>query len=234
MFIVIFGAGAVGSSLACDFSKDGHDVAVIEKDPEACQTLALKFDGLIIQGDGSTVDVLADAGIGKADCFAAVTGMDKDNMIACGLAKRNFKVPRTIGRVNDPAHEKIFPMMGVDLPVSATRIIAKAIETETAMVKELTMLTMKDGEMMLVKYSIGEECPVIGKPLREIPMPGQARVSIVEHLNEVYIPHGETVISIGDQVYVIMKRAAEETTRKLFLGEKAVPPKKRATGRTLV
>jgi trk system potassium uptake protein TrkA len=125
-------------------------------------------------------------------------------------------------------------MMGVDLPVSATRIIASAIENDSALVKEMTMLTMRDGEMRLVKFTVDEACPILGRPLREIPMPDQARVSIIEHLNESCIPRGETVIASGDHVYVIMKAAAEEATRQLFLGAKTPAIRAREKANRLV
>ena len=218
MFIVIFGAGAVGASLALDFSRDGHDVVVIEQDPAICTSLASRFDGLIIQGDGTSIRTLADAQVQKADCFAAVTGSDKDNMIACGLAKKNYHVPRTIGRVNDPVHEKIFPMMGVDFPISATRIIARAIANESSLVKEMTLLTMKDGDLSLVRFQVSETSRVIGKPLRDLPMPDEARISIVERGNEVCIPNGNTVLQAHDLVFLIMRSQAEPAMRDLFLG----------------
>ncbi len=220
MYIIIIGAGAVGAHLARSFSRDGHDVAVIEKDPAANQSLGIGFDGLIIQGDGTHLGSLEDAGIKKAECLAAVTGNDKDNMIICGLAKKHFNVPRTIGRVNDPANEKVFQSMGVDFPVSATSIIARAIENESVLVKEMTLLTMKDGDMKLVKFKIENGNPLVGKCLREITMPPDARVSILERSNETCIPRGDTSISEGDFLYVILKSHAEEATRGLILGSR--------------
>ncbi len=228
MYIVILGAGAVGANLARDFSRNGHDVAIIEKNSEICSALALDFDGLIIQGDGTHVDVLTDAGIRKADCFAAVTGCDKENMIACGLVKRHFNCARTIGRVNDPANETVFPTMGVDFPVSATRIIAKAIENESELVKEMTVLTMKDGEMKLIKFKVEADCPIKDKALRDLVMPRDARISIVEHAHTICIPQGDTVISEGDHAYVILKSHAEAATRELFIGNAKKTQRKRS------
>lgn len=219
MYIIIVGAGAVGADLARSFHREGHDVVVIDRDPENCRRLALDFDGLIINDDGTSLSALQEAGVRQADCLAAVTGNDKDNMIVCGLGKKHFAVPRTIGRVNDPVHEQVFKTMGVDYPVSAARLIARAIETESVLVKEMTLLVMKGGEVSFLRYQVGQASPAVGKTLREMELPHDAVVAILERAGEVVIPRGDTTVNTGDQLYVVVKSGAEEAVRKIVVGE---------------
>lgn len=222
MYIIIVGAGAVGADLCKTFSKSGHDVAVIDRSPEVCRQLALSFDGLIIQGDGTSLGILADAGIDRADCLAAVTGSDKENMICCGLAKKQFSIRRTIGRVNDPVHEGIFPQMGVDVPVSATRIIARAIENESALVHEMTLLAMRNGELRFSRFLLVQGAPVIGVALKDAHIPTGAVVSMLERGSEVVLPRGETRFLEGDSVYVLFKVSEEKEIRRLFVGSRHI------------
>lgn len=227
MYIILVGAGSVGGNLAMTFSREGHDVAVIDSNDETCRKLAGYFDGLIIQGDGTQITTLKEAGIDHADCLAAVTGNDKDNMIACGLAKKHFHVARTIGRVNDPIHETIFPEMGVDVPVSATRIIANAIENESALVNEMSLLALRAGEVNLRRYRLDEKSPAIGKTLKDLSLPREAVVAMLERASGVQIPRGDTVIESGDNLYVIHKTEAEDSLREHLLGKHALPPAKK-------
>lgn len=227
MYIILVGAGAVGGDLALTFSREGHDVAVIDSSEESCRNLAAHFDGLIIQGDGTQIATLKEAGIEHADCLAAVTGNDKDNMIACGLAKKHFHVARTIGRVNDPIHETIYPEMGVDVPVSATRIIANAIENESALVNEMSLLALRGGEVNLRRYRLDEKSPAIGKTLKDLALPREAVVAMLERASGVQIPRGDTVIEKGDCLYIIHKTEAENSLREQLLGKNALPPAKK-------
>lgn len=234
MYIIIIGAGAVGADLARSFHREGHDVVVIDRDQEACRRLALHFDGLIINDDGTSLSALQEAGIRQADCLAAVTGSDKDNMIVCGLAKKHFAVSRTIGRVNDPVHEQVFKTMGVDFPVSAARLIARAIETESALVNEMTLFVMKGGEVSFLRYRIDHTSPVVEKTLREMELPLDAVVAILERGGEVVIPRGDTMVCKGDLLYIVVKSGAEDAVRQIVMGHdlkrKPSPEKPRDVG----
>lgn len=227
MYIIIVGAGSVGADLCRNFSRAGHDVAVIDPSPEACRQLALNFDGLIIQGDGTSPAIMKDAGIDRADCLAAVTGSDKENMICCGLAKKHFQVRRTIGRVNDPVHESIFPTMGVDVPISATRIIARAIENESALVNEITLLALRGGEISFSRFCLVESAPVVGLSLKEAQIPVGVVVSMIERRNEIILPRGETMFNEGDMVYILFRKSEEAAVRRLFAGQVSAEPGKR-------
>lgn len=228
MYIILVGAGAVGGNLAKTFAREGHDVVVIDSDASACNSLALNFDGLIINGDGTQLGILKEAGVEHADCLAAITGNDKDNMIACGLAKKHFHVGRTIGRVNDPVHETIFPEMGVDVPISATKIIANAIENESALVNEISLLALRGGEVSLRRFRLDKNSPAHGKTLKDLSLPREAIVAILERESGVIIPRGDTMIEACDCLYIIHKNEAEESLRMRLLGPSAKPPAKKA------
>ena len=86
MNIVIAGAGEVGANLAIRLRHEGHNVALIENDPETCKQVE-NLDVLMVQGSASDPDNIERAGIGDADYFVAVTGSDEVNLIGCTIAK---------------------------------------------------------------------------------------------------------------------------------------------------
>ncbi|MEO0651727.1 MAG: NAD-binding protein, partial [Planctomycetota bacterium] len=100
MDIVVVGAGEVGFHLAEILSREGHRVAVIDANANRIGHLRETLDVQAVEGDGTQAATLADAGVGRADLFIAVTDSDRVNMLTCPLA-RNLGAKRVILRLRD-------------------------------------------------------------------------------------------------------------------------------------
>lgn len=123
MRVVILGCGRVGSTLALMLDAEGHEVSVIDKDPDSFRRLGENFKGRTITGLGIDVEVLKEAGIETADTFLAVTNGDNSNIMASQIAKIIFGVPKVLARVYDPLRARVFREMGIET-VSATMLMA--------------------------------------------------------------------------------------------------------------
>ena len=88
MKIVIVGNGKIGSKLTSLLVKENHDVIVIDNKPEALAKTLNTQDAMCIEGNGATVDVLKEAGVGKAGMLIATTTNDELNMLCCLIAKK--------------------------------------------------------------------------------------------------------------------------------------------------
>ena len=108
MFIVIIGCGRTGSLLAGNLSRSGHEVVVIEHDPESFALLPVDFSGFQIEGDAAENDILKEGKIESADLVIVSTGNDQINYLVSQMAKLNFDVPRIMVRTIDPAVEKMY------------------------------------------------------------------------------------------------------------------------------
>ena len=104
MKIVIVGAGLVGTTLAEKLSRDGHDVSLVESEASKARELLGTLDVEVIEGNGSTADVLRRSHIDKADVVAATTNSDEANMIVALLASARFGVSRIVVRLHDAGH----------------------------------------------------------------------------------------------------------------------------------
>ena len=113
MKIIIIGCGRVGSGLARMLSNRGHQVTVIDSDPVAFERLGKAFKGKTVVGIGFDRQAILDAGIEKADAFAAVTASDEANAVAARIAKNVFKVPRVAARIYDPRKADIYRRLGM-------------------------------------------------------------------------------------------------------------------------
>ena len=114
MRVVIVGCGRLGALLAQMLDKSGHQVTVIDSNPERFSRLGLGFRGSVVAGIGIDEDVLRRAGIEEADAFVAVTDGDNTNVMACEVAKMVFHVPKVISQIKDPGRQEVFATLELD------------------------------------------------------------------------------------------------------------------------
>jgi trk system potassium uptake protein TrkA len=136
MFILIVGAGRVGSSLARIMLGEGHDVSCLDEDPESHARLEVGMKqswedagGQFTVGTALEIDALIAAGIERADVFVAATDGDNTNIIISQVAKRRFAVPKVIARVLDPYRAEWYEQQGLHT-ISPTRVAIDLLEDE--------------------------------------------------------------------------------------------------------
>lgn len=217
MYIIIIGAGKVGYHLGKLLLSQGHEVMLIEKDRNKFATLAEELGDSIMNGDGSTVEVLTEAGANRADVVVAVTGRDEDNLVACQLAKLMFFGPRTIARVNNPRFEETFRTLGVDATVSATPLINAFIQEQvTAPDMLIPLLTMRGGDAEIVQVQISSSSPVVNKKIRELVLPKGTLFISIYRGDDLLIPRGDTLLQGDDQVIALVRKVHQNALRLLL------------------
>lgn len=127
MKIIIVGGGKVGYYLMKSMIESGNNVCLIESQKNLCEKIAEEFNDIVVWGDGTSLEVLYDAGIEQAEVVVAATGKDEENLTICQIAKLNFKVQKTIARINNPKNIQVFKALGVDKTVCSTEVIADLI-----------------------------------------------------------------------------------------------------------
>ncbi|MBI2820379.1 MAG: NAD-binding protein, partial [Acidobacteria bacterium] len=175
-YVIIMGGGKVGYYLGRTLLEEGHEIAVIENDPEIYGMVSRQLDCPVILGDGSTYSVLEKAGAKRCNVFVAVTNHDQDNLIGCEVAKLEFGVPKTISRVKNPKNEAIMQQLGVDVTVSSTAIISSLIESELPTHKIRMLLSLRAGQLEIMEYVLDGNSPVVGHQLKELTMPPQCNI----------------------------------------------------------
>ncbi|MBS3782156.1 MAG: TrkA family potassium uptake protein [Candidatus Thermoplasmatota archaeon] len=214
MYVVIIGGGRVGKDLAKLLLPEGHDVVLMERDERLAEQLSKEFDALIIEGDGTDLDYLKDAGLNKADVLVAVTGDDKSNLIACQLAKKIFKVPKVIGRVNKPKNEGVFSSLDIENTVSTTR--ASAMQIKNNIGDSRTILTVGEKDAQLLEFRVTKESPISHKKIKNAGLPkGAIIVDIMRGENSV-IPDGNTQLKPDDIATVLARTGTVKQVKKLF------------------
>jgi len=217
MYVIIVGAGKVGYHLGRLLMAQGHEVMLIEENLSKVDLLSFEFHDAIMQGNGSMVEVLKEAGANRADVIVAATGNDEDNLIICQIAKLVFLRPRTIARVNNPRNEELFTGLGVDASVSATKIINAMIQEQVkAGDMMIPLLTLKAGEVEIVEVELSRSSQIVRKKIKELTLPPGSIFIAVIRGEEVIIPYGETEFQPEDKVLALVKRTSEKTLRDML------------------
>jgi trk system potassium uptake protein TrkA len=135
MFVVIVGCGRVGSSIAKTMLSEGHEVSVLDEDPEAIAQLEKGEDrgwedmgGAFTVGTALEIDALLEAGIDRADAFVASTDGDNTNLVIAQIAQRRFNVSKVVVRVLDPARARWYRDQGLTT-VCPTQIAIEMLES---------------------------------------------------------------------------------------------------------
>jgi len=139
MKILVLGCGRVGGMLASLFSRDGHDVTIVDRDVDSFRRLTPDFRGRKVVGNVIDDDALIRAGIEKADIVAAVTNGDNTNIMAAQIAQVKFNVPHVLARINDPLRAQTYHDFGLNT-ICHTTIIARMMEEALLQGKEGDLL----------------------------------------------------------------------------------------------
>lgn len=212
MYVLIVGGGKVGAHLAALLIGGGNKVRVIESQRQELPFLErdLPLDA-VIHGNGTDPVVLETAGIRQANVVAAVTGTDETNLVAAGLARSEFGVPRVIARVNDPKNAWMFtPGMGVDVALNQADLLAHLIAEEMSLGEMMTLLKLRKGEYSLVEEKVHPQSAAAGKAIRDLAFPPESAVTAVIRKGILLIPRGDLVIEPGDEVLALVHSSKAE------------------------
>jgi trk system potassium uptake protein len=206
MNILIAGGGKVGTYLASLLMEKGHRVRVIELRQEEIARLQRDLGAeLVVLGSATDPEVLEAAGIHQADVVAAVTGADETNLVITSLARLEFRVPRTIARVNHPKNAWLFSQeMGVDVALDQADLMAHLIVEEMSLGEMMTLLKLQKGEYSLVEEVVQAQSVAVGKRVRDLPLPEECVLTAIIRKGKLVIPRGDVRLEPGDEVLAVV------------------------------
>ena len=215
MRIVIAGAGTLGRRVA-NYTRAQHEVVVIEQSRARAQAIEEELGVKVLVGDADEPEVLLEAGVDRADVFVASTGHDEDNLVACLLAKNEYKVRKVIAAVRNSRNRWLFNRSwGVDVAIDSAEIVTKLIEEEATLTDVVTLLDLREGKVTVSSMTVSSDHWAAGKAVQKLGLPEGCLVMALLHGNEIIMPKPATVIAPGDQLLIIAGPGVEDTIREL-------------------
>lgn len=212
--MMILGGGLVGQFVARNVSEK-INVKIVESNVEKSREIAnLLHNTLVIQGDGTDIDLMAVEGLQEMDAFVAVTGDDETNIIST-LVARHLKVPRTIALVNTLEYLPITPTIGMDAVVSKQLLTVNAVHRVIQHQEIAAYATVPGINVHIIEY-IAKKGKITRKPIKDLRFPQDAIVGAVMHDDQMVIPKGDTVIHPDDRVVIFTTPKALHEVEKFF------------------
>lgn len=224
MKIVIVGDGKIGSTLAEQLSREGHDITIIDRNPTPLQQTTEDLDILCIEGNGATYETLMEAGADHASLLIAVTASDELNLLCCLIAKK-IGTMHTIARIRNPEYEgQLSPItedLGLSMSVNPELTCATEMARNLRVPSAIKTDAFANGHAELLKVQLDADSPLAGKKLMELSTVVRAKVLIcaVERgENEVFIPSGAFKLEAGDRISVVASvRDAQSFVKQMHL-----------------
>lgn len=213
MKVIIVGCGKLGSGLALNLIKKGHQVTVIDSDPTAFDLLGKDFKGKTIVGIGFDRDILEQANIHMVDAIVACSKSDDANALIGRIARNVYKVPHVISRLYDPRRAEIYRTLGIQTISTTTWGVQRA--TEMLSYDKLDSVhTFGDSSVELIR--IETPALLVGRSVNELTIVGESHVVAISRENKTFLPTTGTVLHKFDVIYVAVLASSVKRLKSLL------------------
>ncbi len=206
MKIIIFGANKVGAMIASQFYTD-NDITVIDNEKNKADAFS-KLDISFIDGNGSDIEILKQAGVKGADVFIACTNSDELNIVSCLTAKklgngctmcfvRNEEYKASLGIAKDADYNNEFY---IDIVIWPEDLLTQEIFRIITVAKALDVENFAGGRARLLEYRIEEDSILVNQKIRNCSFPKDTLIVGITREENLFIPNGETVLQKDDKV----------------------------------
>ena len=207
MKIIIAGAGKIGHSVADILSEEGHDITVIDRDPETINLLSNSLDIICVEGSATNSETLLEAGADQADLLLAATEHDEVNMV-CGISARKLGTKNVIARIRDPEYLSqtafLREALGLSVIVNPEFECAKEISRILRFPSAVRVDAFSKGDVEMIEHKVRPGGSLDGVQLNSLLQQFGAKVliGVVERDGEVIIPNGDFVLRSGDKLSI--------------------------------
>jgi trk system potassium uptake protein TrkA len=213
--VVIMGCGRVGSMLAIELDEAGHEVVVVDQDPDSFRRLGADFGGSTVTGVGFDWDTMLEAGLEQTDAFVAVSSGDNSNIVSARVARENFGVSTVVARIYDPRRAEIYQRLGIPT-------VATVRWTADRILRRLLPGGVHEDYRDPSGAVIMAELPVtpswIGHPYQRLEQACGIRIGYITRFGNGQLITASTVVQEGDIVHAMLtsedaERAATAVAR---------------------
>ena len=221
--VLICGGGRVAYYLSKQLLSLGMQVKIIEQSKERCMELCdLLPKATIIHGNATDHELLEEEGIGNADAFVCLTGIDEENIIMSMYAKTK-NVSKIITKVNEDALQHLVDELGIESTVSAKNVTTNVIMSYVRAMKNSmgsanveTVYQLINGRIEALEFLIREATNYTGIPLKDLTIRENHLVACIVRKRQIIIPGGNDTLEVGDSVVVVSMSQGLEDLKEIL------------------
>lgn len=203
MYVIVGGAGEVGTNVARALREEGHDVCIVDERADRLERLA-DVDVVTVQGNVASRAVLeGEARIKDAQLFIGCTGDDEVNMVAAALAKTYGC--RTVARINNTEYLNVpdsdeYGKMGIDAAVCPEMVAAIRIKRMLNQPKLMDADVFAQGKVFIAEGRVVEQAFVVGKRLDEVEPPPGFHLFAIYRGDDAMLPRPSVRLQAHDRL----------------------------------
>ncbi len=208
MKIIVVGCGKIGNSILASLVNEGHDVVAVDVSQNVLTETTNIYDVMCVCGSGTDCEVLAEAGVDKAELVVAVTGSDEFNMLCCFIARR-MGAKHTIARLRNPEYSEnsrafLQSELKLSLAINPEAMVAKELYNMLKLPAAAKIDTFSGRNFEMVEFILKPDSKLHGLSLIDLRKKYQVNMLVcaVERGENVYIPDGNFVLQSGDRISV--------------------------------
>ncbi len=213
MKIILVGGGEIGKRLTNLLASEKNDVSLVEDDDQVAKDTADQADALVINGDGTDISTLKDAGLEDADVVVAATNDDKVNLMVCQIAKSN-NIKRIVARVNMSGNEELFTKLGVHHIIPMVGLAVTAMKRSLSYEEERVIAQVSDN-LKIVELTVEPKSSIIGKCCSF----QKFTINSIYRNGEYIIPNHTAKVNKGDVLIITLKAEDTKKVRKMITGK---------------
>ncbi|MBV6703176.1 potassium channel family protein [Kitasatospora sp. NPDC004745] len=216
MRVAIAGAGAVGRSIAGELLENGHEVLLIDKNPNSISVERVPMAEWLL-ADACEITSLDEAALQRCHVVIAATGDDKVNLVVSLLAKTEYAVPRVVARVNNPKNEWLFnESWGVDVAVSTPRLMSALVEEAVSVGDLVRLMRFSQGNANLVELTLAADTELVGTRVGDVAWPQDTALVTIIREGRVLVPGKDDTLEGGDELLFVAAQEREEELEDLL------------------
>lgn len=221
---MIVGAGTIAYYLARRLLSVGIETKIIDLDPARCEQLSeLLPKATIICGDGTDERLLLQEGLDSVDGFAALTGLDEENILLSLYAKKtsHAKIVTKVNRITFNSVLNDLTLDSIAYPrLQTADIITKYVRSMNASLNSNVenLYILEDGRAEALEFTILEHSEVTDTPLEKLRIRKNILICCISRRNQVIIPGGQDMLQVGDSVIVVLTNSRLNDIREILEG----------------
>jgi len=218
MYIIVVGAGSIGTSLIEIAVKEKNNVVVIEANEERARLVSNKYDITVLNENATSVDTLRESGAERADALIATTSDDAVNLMVVSIAE-GLEIPSIVSVVNEKEHVDFFRKLGANVMENPEEVVANHLYTAVTRPNVTDYVVLSQGDQ-LFRLSTSERSPLVGRTLAESvkrgAIPDSMLAIAVERGGKRSVATADTIIEAEDTVtFFSLERVSDELVDRL-------------------